>query len=137
MVLSITFYPLYRLFLRLIKRTWAASLITLIIILIILLGPFSYIVGTLVSDITDIYSSLEESGYETISKIQEHPRIKGLFEKISSYRIFKSIDLQTSAVNTLKSIGKAIAGHTKDVFKNAVLFITHFIEHWRQYGNQE
>jgi predicted PurR-regulated permease PerM len=127
MVLSITFYPLYRLFLRFIKRTWAASLITLIVILIVLLGPFSYIVATLVSDITDIYSSLEESGFETITKIQDHPQIKGLFEKISSHRIFKSFDLQTSAVNTLKSIGKAIAEQTKDVFKNAVILIPHFI----------
>ncbi len=127
MVLSITFYPLYRLFLKFIKRPWAASLITLIMILVIILGPFSFIVGSLVSDITDVYSTLEEKGFETITKIQTHPRIHGLFEKISSYKIFEEFDLRQSAVTTLKTIGKAIAQGTKDVFKNAVILLIGFI----------
>ncbi len=127
MVLSITFYPLYRLFIRFIKRPWAASLITLIIILIIVLGPFSYIVGSLVSEITDVYSTIEEKGFETLTEIQTQPRIAGIFEKITSYKIFEGFDLQKSAVSTLKSIGKAIAEHTKDIFKNAVVLIINFI----------
>jgi predicted PurR-regulated permease PerM len=102
MVLSITFYPLYRLFLKFIKRPWAASLITLIIILVIMVGPFSFVVGSLVSEIKDVYSAIEEKGFETITR-------------------------QQSAVNTLKSIGKAIAEHTKDIFKNALLLIIKFI----------
>jgi predicted PurR-regulated permease PerM len=127
MVLSITFYPLYRLFLKLIKRPWAASLVTLFIILIIILGPFSYIVGSLVNEITDVYSSIEERGFETITKIQEHPRFAGLFEKISSYKIFEGFDLQQGTVKTLKSIGRSIAQSTKDVFKNAVVLLISFI----------
>ncbi len=54
MVLSITFYPLYNVFLKLIKRPWAASLITLIIILMLIIGPLTYIVGSLVNEITNI-----------------------------------------------------------------------------------
>jgi predicted PurR-regulated permease PerM len=127
MVLSITFYPLYKLFLKFIKRPWAASLLTLIIILIIMLGPFSYIVGTLVSDITDVYSTIEEKGFETITKIQTHPSVAGIFEKISTYKIFEGLDLEQSAINTLKTIGKSIAERTKDVFKNAVVLIVNFI----------
>jgi predicted PurR-regulated permease PerM len=127
MVLSITFYPLYRLFLKFIKRPWAASLITLIIILVIMVGPFSFVVGSLVSEIKDVYSAIEEKGFETITRIQSHPRIAGIFEKLTSYKIFEGFDLQQSAVNTLKSIGKAIAEHTKDIFKNALLLIIKFI----------
>ena len=36
MVLSITFYPLYMIFLKYVKRQWIASLVTLLMILIII-----------------------------------------------------------------------------------------------------
>ena len=126
-VLSITFYPLYRLFLKLVKRPWASSLITLLIILTIMLGPFSYIVGSLVGEITDVYSTLEKKGFESIMNIDNYPSVSGFFEKLSSYKIFERIDLQQSAVQTLKSLGKTIAEQTKNVFKNAVLLIVSFI----------
>ena len=127
MVLSITFYPMYRLFLRFLKQPWAASLLTLLIILILIIGPFSYIVGTLATDITHMYRSLEEKGFETLAKIKDHPLIAEYVDKMSSYKILEGFDLQTSAVNTLKSIGKGIAQHTKDIFKNAILLIINFI----------
>ncbi len=127
MVLSITFYPLYRLFLRFIKKPWAASLITLIVILVIILGPFSLVVGSLVNEINDVYRSIEERGFETLVKIQGHPALAAFFDKIGSYKIFEGIDLQQGAVNTLKTIGKSLAEHISSVFKNAVLVIVGFI----------
>lgn len=81
MVLSITFYPLYRVFLKFAKRPWAAALITLILILVLIIGPFTYIIGALAKEITDIYSTIEEKGFETITKIQEHPQLSGVFSK--------------------------------------------------------
>lgn len=127
MVLSITFYPLYNVFLKLIKRPWAASLITLIIILMLIIGPFTYIVGSLVNEITDIYITIEDKGFETITKIQEHPRFASIFEKISSYKILEDFDLQEGTVTTLKAIGKYIAQHISDLFKNAVILIVSFV----------
>lgn len=127
MVLSITFYPLYRLLLKYIKRPWAASLVTLIIILVTIMGPFSYVTGALVNEITDVYSGIEEKGFETITKIQDHPRLAALFEKISSNKLFEGFDLRQGAVNTLKSVGASIGEHVSDIFKNAVLLIVNFI----------
>ena len=123
MVLSITFYPLHRLLLRYVKRPWLASLITLIIILVLIVGPFSFIVGALVSDITDVYSTIEKKGFETLTQLQDHPRLKSLLDKIGSYKIFEGVDFRKGAVQSLKSIGGFIAGHTTDFFKNAVMFI--------------
>jgi predicted PurR-regulated permease PerM len=127
MVLSITFYPLYRLLLKYVKRPWAASLITLILILVIILGPFSLIVGSLVNEIDDVYRLIEDRGYETIIHIQNHPRLAALFEKIGTIRIFQGIDLQQGALNTLKVIGKTTAEHISNIFKDAVLMIVGFI----------
>ena len=127
MVLSITFYPLYRLFLRHIKIPWLSSLLTLIIILVLILGPFSYISKELVHEITDVYSTIEAKGFETLTRIETSPRIAAIFEKISSSKLFEGFDLQESAVSTLKSIGKSLAAYTKDIFKNALVAIISFI----------
>lgn len=127
MVLSITFYPLYRISLKFIKRPWIASLITLIIILILILGPFTYIIGALVNEITEIYSTIEERGFETFTKIQEYPRLAGIFDKISSYKALEGFDLKEGAIKTLKSIGKYIGEHISGVFKNAVVLLISFV----------
>ena len=127
MVLSITFYPLYRLLLRYIKRPWAASLITLIIILTLVIGPFSYIVGMLVTDITDVYSAIEQKGFEEITNIQNYPGLVVLFDRINSVKILEGLNLQQAAVNTLRSIGTIIAGRVSGIFQNTIIFIVSFI----------
>ena len=127
MVLGITFYPFYRLMMKFLKRPWASSLITLAVILVIILGPFSFIVGSLVTDITDIYRTIEGKGFETIAKIQSNPRFAGIFSRVSELEMFKDFNLEKSAVNTLKAIGKTIAEHVSGIFKNAVVLIINFI----------
>lgn len=126
MVLSITFYPLNNFLLRFIKRPWLASLITLTVILIIMLGPFSFIVGSLVNEITDVYSTIEGNGFEAVTQIQDHPKLKALLEEMSSYRIFEGFDFRQGAIDSLKSVGSLIAAHTTDFFTNAVLLIVNF-----------
>lgn len=127
MVLSITFYPLYRLFLKHIKIPWASSLLTLIIILVVILGPFSYVAKALVNEITEVYSTLEAKGFETLTRIESSPRLAALFDRISSSKLFEGLDLQEGAVTALKDIGKNIAEYTKNIFKNALIVIINFI----------
>jgi predicted PurR-regulated permease PerM len=128
MVLSITFYPLYKMLLKLIKRPWIASLATLIIILILIIGPFTYIVGSLVKEITDIYSTIEEKGFEAITKkIREFPGFASVVNTIGSYITLEDFNLREGAIKTLKSIGKYIGEHISDLFKNAVVLVVNFI----------
>ncbi len=127
MVLSITFYPLYRAIIRLKAPPWAASLATLIIILTLIMGSFTYIAGSLVNEITFVYSDLEDKGFETLSLIQEHPLFAKAYQKINSYKILEGFDLQDSAVTALKKIGAYIAEHLSMIFKNAVVFMMSFI----------
>ncbi len=127
MVLSITFYPIYRLFEKLLKRPWAASLITLLIILIIILGPFTYITKALVDEITVTYSVLEDKGFEVITRIQDHPTVSKILKKISSWTAAKDIDLNEVAINSLKAIGKYIGEHISQLFKNIAVFAISFI----------
>ena len=127
MVLSITFYPLYRVIIRFKSPPWIASLATLIIILAIMLGSFTYIVGSLMNEITFVYSDLEEKGFETLALIQEHPLFAKVYQKINSYKLLEGFDLRDGAVSALKNIGAYIADHMSLIFKNAVVFIMNFV----------
>jgi len=127
MVLSITFYPLYRLIIRLKSPPWIASLATLVIILALILGSFTYIAGSLVNEITFVHSDLQEKGFETLELIQKHPLFAKVYQKINSYKLFEGFDLRDSAVNALKNIGAYIAGNVSLIFKNAVVFIINFV----------
>lgn len=127
MVLSITFYPLYAFILKYIKRSWAASLLTLLAILITIFGPFSYIISALTDEITGVYSSIEEKGIETITNIQSYPKLQGALEKLASYEFLKGLNLQESLVNSLKTIGEYVVKHVSDVFTNAFVLALNFI----------
>jgi predicted PurR-regulated permease PerM len=127
MVLSITFYPLYKLFLKYIKRSWAASLFTLLAILIVMFGPFSYIVRSLAGEITGVYSSIEEKGIETITNIQSHPGLHEITQKLASFEMLKGFNLQESIVNSLKAVGEYVVKHISDVFTNAFVLALNFV----------
>ncbi|MBI4850150.1 MAG: AI-2E family transporter [Nitrospirae bacterium] len=127
MVLSITFYPLYKLVLKYIKRQWAASLITLIVILITIFGPFSYIISALAGEITGVYRSIEEKGLETITNIQSYPRLQEILNKISSYKAIGEFNFQESIVSTLKTVGEYFVRHVSDVFTNVFVLLFNFI----------
>ncbi|RJQ55900.1 MAG: AI-2E family transporter [Nitrospiraceae bacterium] len=127
MVMSITFYPVYRLFLRFIRRSWIASLSTLLIILIVIFGPFSFIISSLAGEITDIYSAIEKEGIETLTNIQSHPFLQKLVGQLSSYRVLQDFNLQEGIVSTLKGAGEYIVKHVSDFFKNAVILAFNFI----------
>jgi len=127
MVLSITFYPLYNMFLKYSRRSWAASLLTLLAILIIIFGPFSFIVRSLAGEITNVYNSIEEKGIDAITNIQLHPQLQEIAQKLSSYEILKGFDLQEGIVKTLKSVGDYFVRHVSDVFKNAFVLVLNFI----------
>lgn len=125
-VLSITFYPLYKLFLRVFKYPWIAALATLILILILIVGPATYIITILISEIAQTYSVIEEKGLVTLTKIQEHPLFLKLYQKLSPY-ILDDFDLRDTVVKGLKSLAAGIGEHISGFFKDVIAFVVGFI----------
>ena len=127
MVLSITFYPLYRVLLKFLKRPGLASIITMIIILILIIGPFTYIINALLDEVANIYKTIEEKGFDVITNIQEHPKFIGIYKKLSAFVAAEKIDLKSGIINTLKMIGEYVGQHISDIFTNAIVLILNFI----------
>ncbi len=127
MVLSITFYPLYSVLLKFVKRPGLASIITILIIIVLIIGPVTYIIGALVNEVANIYSTIEEKGFDVITKIQEHPRFTSIFKKLSSFIAAENLDIKQGIINTIKMIGEYIGKHISDIFTNAVVLIVNFV----------
>lgn len=127
MVLSITFYPLYSVLLKFVKRPGLASIITIMMILIIIIGPFTYIVGALVNEVANIYSTIEGKGFDVIAKIQGHPTFTNILKKLGSFITAENLDLEKGIISSLKMIGEYIGQHISDIFTNAVVLIMNFI----------
>lgn len=127
MVLSITFYPLYKFILRSSKRPWSASLLTLIIILITILVPFLFIISSLANDITDLYSMIEQRGIENIINVDIHLRIEEALRNLIPAGVFQKFNIQASLVATLKSIGDNVVKNVSGIFKNAFILGVNFI----------
>ncbi len=83
-VLSIVFYPLYVFILRYVRWKSIASLITLVVIILVIIGPFSSITYLLVNEIQNIPASLGGGTIESVRGLFSHPGIEYIVNKIGS-----------------------------------------------------
>jgi len=126
MVLSIVFYPLYRVLLRSLRFPSLASLSTLIIILVLIMGPFAFIIGSLIDDVTTLYTTIEEKGFAFINEIMEHPVVTSVVERLRFSKILEGLDLKEGVITTLKGIGEYIVQNVSHLFGNIVVLIINF-----------
>lgn len=85
MVFAIVFYPVYAFICRYVRFKSVASLITIVLILIIIIGPISYLTSLLVSETQAFLASIDQDRFESIQKFYSHLRSSLLYQKISSY----------------------------------------------------
>lgn len=126
-VLSITFYPLYRVLLRYVKYPWVSSLITLILIVILIIGPFTYIVTALISEIGHLYGLIEKDWVAWLKKIQEHTLLSKVYELLGSSSLLQEFDLKATVLKELNSLAKNIGERFSAIFKDAIVFIVNLI----------
>ncbi len=85
MVFAIVFYPVYAFICRYVRFKSVASLITIVLILIIILGPVSYLTSLLVHETQAFLASIDQDRLESVQKFYEGLRSSPLYQKISSY----------------------------------------------------
>lgn len=127
MVLSITFYPLYKLILGSSKREWSASLLTLAVIIITVLLPFFFIISSLTGDITDIYNKIEQQGIENIINLDIYTRLEETLQKVVPAELLQRFNLQESLAATLRSLGEYIFNNITGLLTNAVVLVGNFV----------
>ncbi len=85
MVFAIVFYPVYAFICRYVRFKSVASLITIVLILIIIVGPVSYLTSLLVNETQAFLASIDQDRLESMQKFYKGLRSSPLYQKMSPY----------------------------------------------------
>jgi predicted PurR-regulated permease PerM len=126
-VFSIIFYPVYAFTLRYIKWKSIAALLTLTIILVVILGPFSYLTYLLVGELKDLTGYLEADKIEALESLLQHPNIKAITDKILSVFNLTEDELNQTIIDNISKMGKEMVGRITKGATNVVTISLDFI----------
>lgn len=108
-VFSIVFYPVYRFILRFVKWPGPAAAVTVVVILAVILGPFSYLTYLLASELSNI--SFEGASPQGVARILDHSYVKPLLTKILSVLDISSAQFKRSIVQNTAGIGQKLLAY--------------------------
>lgn len=125
-VLSILFYPLYVYLSGRIRWRSIASVVTLIVILVVILGPVSYLSVLLVGELQHFAGYIEQGELTTIENILEQPKVKWVLDKLRPM-FGEDVDFGQILVDGIQNIGRnlleKITTGAKNVFAAMINFI--------------
>ncbi len=124
-VLCVIFYPLYVFTLRLFKVKAVASLVTILLILVITIGPFSYISYSLIGEASDFVSKMDEHTRD-IAALLSNERLVNIVKKIQPYTGLEGPSEEIIAENA-KKFGKRIVDIVSSGFTNVLGVAINFV----------
>jgi predicted PurR-regulated permease PerM len=117
-VFCVVFYPAYAFILRYIRVEAIASLLTLVLILIIIIGPFSYISYALINEVTDLMGKTESTTRD-LTAILSDERIVNIVKKIQPYTGLEGPS-EDIIVDNAKKLGRKVIEGLSLGFTNMV-----------------
>jgi predicted PurR-regulated permease PerM len=108
-VFAIVFYPVNRFVLRFVKLPGLAAAITVVVILAVILGPFSYITYLLASELSNV--SFQGASPQGIAKMLDHPYVKPVAAKLLSVLNISAAQLKQSIVQNMTGIGQKLLAY--------------------------
>jgi predicted PurR-regulated permease PerM len=126
-VFSIIFYPVYVFTLKYTRWKSVAALLTLTIILVVILGPFSYLTYMLVSELKDLADYLGADKIEALESLVQHPSIKAVTDKILSVFNLTEDELNKTIIDNISKLGKEMVGRITKGTTNVVTISLDFI----------
>jgi predicted PurR-regulated permease PerM len=126
-VLSILFYPMFEIIRKRIKWKSVASIITLVIILMTILGPFSYLSFLLATELTEVVSYIEGGQIEGLKEVLEAPGVAWLVERGKEMFNMEDADVGDLLVKNLTNMGRDMVGKITKGVKNLVGVMLNFV----------
>ncbi|NWG01940.1 MAG: AI-2E family transporter [Syntrophaceae bacterium] len=131
-LLAIIFYPLFQKLQRLLKkREILSAIIMTLLVLIVIVLPFTLLLASLASEVVDVYHRVEEiiktgqlQGYW--EKIKELPIIKSILTKLGQQMDFSQTDPLPLLLKNLKQISTFILNQTTTLVKGFSTFVAGF-----------
>ncbi|MEW6571366.1 MAG: AI-2E family transporter [Nitrospirota bacterium] len=126
-VFSIVFYPVYVFLLRYVKFRTVASAVTLLIIIAIILGPFTYLSFILVEEIRDFVENINAGSIDSLRNFFNDSRISKLVEKVQTYTGMEAINIGDTITDNIRQVGKGITGRIKSAITDIAGVVLNFI----------
>jgi predicted PurR-regulated permease PerM len=126
-VLSILFYPLYAYLSANLKWKSLAAMTTLLVILIIIIGPVTYLSVLLVGEITEVAGYMEKDKLATLTEMVEHPWMVWALEKVKPMLGGEEVDVGKILVEGIQNIGRSLLSNITTGAKNMFAVLINFI----------
>lgn len=107
-VLTIIFFPLYSLFVKYTKREYLAGLLTIIIAVIFILGPFTYFGILLGAELVQLSKLLTEERLSAVKEAFHSLKIRALFDFIKDNLGITEEELTSEVMKTVNSLSREI-----------------------------
>jgi predicted PurR-regulated permease PerM len=131
-LLAIVFYPLFQKLQQLMKkREILSALIMTLLVLIVIVLPFTLLLASLASEVVDVYHRVEEmikTGQlqSYLERIKEIPILQWILGKVSQHIDFSPMDPLPFLLKNLKQISTFIFNQTTTLLKGFSSFIAGF-----------
>ncbi len=126
-VFSIIFYPLYAFLSKYVRMRSIASLITILLILMITAGPFSYVAVMLAKEIQIVSAKINENELGTLQEVIEKVKSSSLYGKVTAFIGVEDLISRDAISENLNKIGKSLLAEFSVRITNAVSVILDFI----------
>lgn len=127
-VFSIVFYPLYVLLLKYVRLKSVSSLITLGFILLVIIGPFSYVFYMLINEVKSVSEHIETGKIDTIiQNALKHPGIKNIVDSILAALNISEAELNKTIAVNVSGLGKEFIGWVSIGVGNILAVLFNFI----------
>lgn len=128
-VISIVFYPLYAYILRFVKWKPVASFIVLLIVIMIIIGPFSYTSYLLLDEVRNLSGSIDSGQIDSVKNVLSHPAVRSFLKKYGGmlHITVSEEELQKTIIENISGIGRSllsmVPGGLGNVMGAAVNFV--------------
>jgi predicted PurR-regulated permease PerM len=121
-VLSVVFYPIYAFFLRYLRWRSVASLITIVLILLLILGPFSYLTYILSQELMNLGGK-----FDPLTNVLNNPFLNATLVKVLAIFHMSEAEFQKTITENIARLGKESVGIIRSGLGNAASAALDFI----------
>lgn len=107
-VLAILFYPVYAFIVRHTNMRTVSALVTLAIVLLIIIGPATYLSFLLVNEIAGLSKAVEAGRIDALKDLFQHPLVDKALAEIASLMNVSEDELIRAAMNHVAGLGRTL-----------------------------
>ncbi len=126
-VITIIFFPLYSLLLRYLKKNYLAALLTVLIVIVFIVGPFTYFGILLATELSELSKLLTEERLMQLKSLLSHPKVSSILHYLERNFGITEEKITSEVIESITSLSKSILNNITRSITNVLGFAINFI----------